>query len=159
MDGMMQKHLFILGFISCTYSVLNRLITLGESVSYCHKGTKKQSQKTSLMYKQKHFLAHNLVASYRMMLQAGLGGIIWLLSMCLSFSSRGQWASLDIPFSSAQRSNKGRIWHCKCFSSRNSLVIFHWQFTQRSPKVKRRDRKYISLVEMRCGEAANISNL
>ena len=41
MDGMMQKHLFILGFISCTYSVLNRLITLGESVSYCHKGTKK----------------------------------------------------------------------------------------------------------------------
>lgn len=38
---MMQKHLFILGFISCTYSVLNRLITLGEPASYCHKGTKK----------------------------------------------------------------------------------------------------------------------
>lgn len=56
---MMQKHLFILGFISCTHSILNRLITVGESVSYCHKGVKQTITKNLTdIHKHKHFLAH-----------------------------------------------------------------------------------------------------
>lgn len=53
---MMQKHLFILGFISCTHSILNRLITVGESISYCHKGVKQTITKNLTdIHKHKQF--------------------------------------------------------------------------------------------------------